>query len=308
VQAKIGLFCVSVGSTAPHGQLLGAAAATGGAALTASTDRDIHVQLIRLFGRLRSPDRLPVDNESLLIDADIREAVIAATKKPGTALALIGPSGRTETAAKHGPQIAWYRSDLYDLITLHRPAAGAWSLRSAVTASSFVFVSSDLVLKSTLTGTAVPAGSVLPFTLWLERQGSRLSASDLPAPSFFAEIAGPDGRSLVLQLPSQGAPDQAAGSLALTTPGEHRVRLLARSAAFQRERLVTLFVTPQTAARADSSGDGRSAAHGRAEDQEEGFSWLVLLFRFFAVNIAVAVVGAAGFSIRLLLIKMRSRR
>ncbi|MCX8026719.1 MAG: VWA domain-containing protein, partial [Thermodesulfovibrionales bacterium] len=86
---------------------------TGGFSKLANTDKDIHIIFSTIFEKIKSPDTIPLKDDSFSVDSDIKEAILLITKQPGTKTTLISPSKKTFTATKTHKDILWHTTDVF---------------------------------------------------------------------------------------------------------------------------------------------------------------------------------------------------
>lgn len=221
------------------------ARATGGFFRMAKTDQDIHTIFAALFEKIKSPNAIPLEGDTFLIDPHIQEAILLITKKPGTSTVLFGPAGEKHSQEKFGKNLNWHRSKIFDLISIKNPAQGKWRVRLSSKVGNRIFVVTNLSLNSSLEKNFVTPGEEIRTDAWLERDGEKLTEKEfLEQISFAAEVTGPDGKMqrLILSETSAGGNEKARGGTYSSTflidqKGEYAVRIVAESKAFRREKI-----------------------------------------------------------------------
>ncbi len=312
VRKHIPLYTVAFTQESDRGLLEDMANTTGGSFRFAGEDKDVHVMFESIFEKIKSPDTVPFVGESFTIDREIREATVVVSKKKGTVLSLVDPSGRKQGASDHAAQIAWFESAVFDMITIHEPAAGIWSVKLSTNEGNRVYVLTSLHLKSSFTGHNLVQGQTVAFDAWLEKSGGTVLERDvLDTTAFSAALTGPDGKTSIVALTrpvKQGGSPGENGTFLGTSPalaaGDYTVSIEATGKTFLRKLTVPFKVITsieKPAARQGASRAIQPAAH-------EEVSWLLVLAKFGIINLSVAGLAAALFGIRIIMIKMRTKR
>jgi Mg-chelatase subunit ChlD len=310
-RAKIQLYTVAFTEESDAVLLEQLARETSGFFRFAKTDKDVHIMFSSIFEKIKSPDALPFDGQSFMIDADIREAVLLVTKEPSTAITILDPSGRSNTASQHDGAMEWFVSAVFDMVSIKEPAVGTWSVKLSTNEGNRVYVLTNLSLKSSFDGSNGMQGQPMMIDVWLEKQGGIVTEKNiLETTVFSADISGPGGKTIAVRLlpmeTSGGAQPHSGrytGTLTLDEAGEYSARLLAQGKTFKREKTILFRVAEQPVGR----NKVPPSAQG-APSLEDGVSWAKVLTRFGIVNLAVIGLAVAVVGIRRLLVKMRSKR
>lgn len=288
------------------------AKATGGSFRFAREDKDVHVIFASIFEQIKSPDVVPFVGDSFTIDREIMEATVLVTKKPGTALSLIDPSGTKHRATAHDAHIAWFESSVFDMITIQKPAAGIWNVKLSTNQGNKVYVLTSLHLKSSFDGYNVVRGQAVTFDAWLEKTGGTvLERALLENTTFLANITGPDGKTSTVALSRTTKPATSptqngtfSGIIPALAAGDYTVDIVAAGKTFQRRITVPFKVNGAPEKPAIQQG----ASHSTQASAPEEVSWLSVLVKFGIINLVVIGLGAALAGIRIMIIKMRTRR
>ncbi len=308
---QIPLYTVAFTQESDRALLENMAKATGGSFRFAREDKDVHVMFASIFERIKSPDAVPFVGESFTIDREIREATVLVTKKPGTALSLMDPSGKKHQATTHDTHIAWFESSVFDMITIQEPAAGIWNVKLSSNEGNKVYVLTSLHLKSSFDGHDVVRGQTVTIDAWLEKAGgTALERAVLENTTFSANITGPDGKTSTVALSRATKPASPtqngtfSGIIPALAAGDYTVDIVAAGKTFQRRITVPFKVIGAPEKPAIQQG----ASHSIQATAREDVSWLSVLVKFGIINLAVIGLGAAVAGTRIMVVKMRTRR
>lgn len=225
---------------------------TGGLFQLAHNDRDLQQVFSTIFESTAHPEMLPLHGGKFLVDSAVKEVTIVASKASKTTkIALRAPDGRELTAAGAGSRVRWFVSDAFDMITLPKPMAGSWQILASKGGDK-AYVVTNLRLKTNLLGGVIaPGGSVL-VKAWLARGHTVIKTAQLLANThFLVENVRPDGTVSKVMLRDSGDHDEKVAhdavfsrQLRLWEPGLHKLRVIAKSATFEREQNVVFEVDP----------------------------------------------------------------
>lgn len=223
------------------------ASGTGAISRLASNDRELHRVFSTLFESAKQPDMLPIAGGEFLVDAAIEEVTVVASKTtPGAEIKLVMPDERIIRPDVAGPAVRWFQSERFDMITIEKPPAGTWRLVSD-SEDNRAYVVTNMRLEGRL-GEADPAiGEPLQVRAWLEQTGETITAAEiLDHTEFRLQITPPEGepRHLSLQAGAGADPGRFLQTFEFTRPGSHRIRLIASSQTFQREKSLFIEVPP----------------------------------------------------------------
>jgi len=311
-QANVKLYTVAFTEESDSVLLENMAKETGGFFRYAREDKDVHGMFASLFEKLKAPDAVPFEGETFTVDSEIREATVLVTKKPGTALLLIDPSGKKNTASGHPAAIEWYQSSVFDMITIQEPAPGNWSVKLSTNEGNKVYVLTNLSLKTSFDRSFVNKGETVTIDAWLEKQGGIVTEPGvLENTAFSAEITGPDAKPLKLDFTSTttGTARPASGTYAARFTnlviGEYTLTLLSQGKTFKRTRTVSFkAIEPPQAAPAKPEPEARPAPALPAPN-DEAVSWGKVLLLFVIVNLVIAILAGGGYAIWKKTSKMR---
>lgn len=309
---QIPLYTVAFTQESDRALLENMAKATGGSFRFAGEDKDVHVMFASIFEKIKAPDTVPFVGESFTIDREIREATVLVTKKPGTALSLLDPSGKKHQATAHDASITWFQSSVFDMITIQGPAAGMWNVKLSTNEGNKVYVLTSLHLKSSFDGRSLVTGQTATIDAWIEKAGGTvLERAVLESTAFSAAITGPDGKTSTMALgrtikPGETRAENApfSGTLPALDPGDYTADIVATGRTFQRRITVPFKVIGS----AEKPAKRQSASPSTQPTARAEVSWLSVLVRFGMINLAVIGLAAGLFGIRIMITKMRTRR
>lgn len=218
---------------------------TGGLYRLAKTDRELHEVFSAIFESAKAPDMLPMEGGEFMVDSSIEEVTIVASKeRADVRIFLETPTGDRISADDADGEGKWFVSEHFDMITLRKPELGRWKLLFSA-GNNRAYIVTNLSMGTNLRGGEVPAGSQTAIESWLERDGERVTAEAMMSNTeFLIEITEPDGvvsdTFPMLDLGEVG--DREAGDgihtnlLTFRKPGDHNLRVIARSPTFERSR------------------------------------------------------------------------
>jgi hypothetical protein len=281
---------------------------TGGFYRLAKSDQDLHLAFSSIFEKIKSPDMLPMKGDSFSVDRDIQELILLITKKtPETAIIISDPHAKQYSAQKHMPDIQWFRSTVFDMITVKQPVSGAWNVKFSSGEGNKVFILTDLKLLSSFNRDVVTQGSTVKIDAWLEKDKALLRTKDvLEHIKLSAQIKPPDGTIVTLPLSGDGANNDTAardgvysGQVRVEQVGEYSIQLIAEGETFKRAKTyICKVVAPDKPAAVNTPVQ-------RKEKEEEGLRWSPVLVRFGWVNIFAVTLVATAFLVRKLLKRLR---
>lgn len=284
------------------------AKATGGFFRLAKADKDLHVIFASIFEKIKSPDTIPLEDDTFNIDKDISEAILLITKQPGTSTTLIDPTKVKHTPTKYGKNIQWYETKAFDMITIKEPAVGKWKVKLSTKEGNKVFVITNLGLGTSFDKGFVNKGDTIKIDAWLQKEGDIITEKDfLEQVSFSAEAIAPDGKATKLDLLDSGkSGDDKQGDgkystiFAVNAAGEYSIKIIAEGKTFQREKVLQF-----KAAEAPLQKTEKKAPVGK-EMKKKDSSWGVVLIKFGIINLSLASVAVIILLVRKIAAKSRA--
>ncbi len=123
------------------------ALATNGKSVVAKTADELMNVFLQVFDQAVPKEELPFEGNSFLTDSSIEEFTALIFRKPNSPdTRLIAPDQSEYNQSTKDPNLNWYRTDKYDLITVKRPLEGEWQVLAELEPQSRITVVSDLSL------------------------------------------------------------------------------------------------------------------------------------------------------------------
>lgn len=297
----------------------------------ASNDRELHEVFSQIFESAKQPDMLPMEGGAFMVDAAVEEVTVVASKAaPDVEIKLEMPDGRAILAANAGKAVRWFKSEQFDMITVEKPPAGQWHLRSSDNRGDKAYVVTHLGMDARIGETPVYAKAEQSGEAWLHDKGEIITKPEiLGQTQFHLEIAPPEGEKQSVTLADGGqSGDRAAGdgvfanTLSFAQPGQYQVHVIAKNANFQREKSVIVDVvepkvgaaSPAPAPEAETAPEEQPAeakseeAHaenaaaeqpaapdeGKQEEKKKGMNIGLIISLFVLVNLLIGA-GVGGF-------------
>ena len=230
----------------------------------ASNDHELHEVFSQIFESAKQPDMLPMEGGAFMVDSAVEEVTVVASKAtPDVEVKLEMPDGRMIAAINAGKAVRWFKSEQFDMITIDKPPAGQWHLRSSDDRGDKAYVVTHLGMEARLGETPVYANTEQTGEAWLHENGEILIKPEiLGQTQFTVEITQPDGAKLEMPLADAGmSGDRAAADgvfanlFNLAQPGQQQVRVIAKNANFQREKTMIVEVAVPTVGTTQAPAD-----------------------------------------------------
>lgn len=271
---------------------------TGGFFNLAMTDKDFHVVFASIFESLKKPDMLPISDNGFLTDKSVEEVTIVATKgSPGTTIQLASPAGDKYSFRSKPPDIGWFASDNFDMMTVKRPAAGRWEILFSSGKNNKAYIMTNLNLRTDFNNPYPLFGETLDLNAWLEKEGTPIKAKEiLEKIEIYFELTRPDGETMRLQPLSKGD-GIFAKKVELYTPGNYRLRLVADGKTFQREKVFTFKVAGAKESEEDlrtkqaqMKSEMATVQQTAEPDKKDAFSWKKVIMQFVTINLILGAI------------------
>lgn len=294
----------------------------------ASNDRELHEVFSQIFESAKQPDMLPMEGGAFMVDAAVEEVTVVASKAaPDVEIKLEMPDGRAIVAANAGKAVRWFKSEQFDMITVEKPPAGQWHLRSSDNRGDKAYVVTHLGMDARIGEAPIYAKAEQSGEAWLHDKGEIITKPEiLDQTQFHLEIVPPEGAQQDIALADAGQNgDRTAGDgafanvLSFAQPGQYQVRAIAKNANFQREKsLIVDVVEPNMAAAAPTQEPAAEAPAAEPapvqpaeakpevtpeqpaapqegkEDEKEGLNIGLIVSLFVLVNLLIGA-GVGGF-------------
>lgn len=221
----------------------------------AETDRQLHEVFTSMFESAKTPDMLTVEGGEFVTDGSVQEVNIVAPKESAKVrIYLKSPDGARHAVDKHLPDMRWFASERFDMITVPKPVAGTWKILFSE-GDNKAYVVTDLRVVTNVDDRDLPADTDVAVKAWLERGEDRVGQADLVASTeFLIEIVQPDGGKARYSLFDNGRePDDVAGdgvysgTVQFYKEGAHELSIIAQGKTFQRQTKRFFRVQPRPA-------------------------------------------------------------
>jgi hypothetical protein len=282
---------------------------TGGFFTLANADRDLHVVFSSLFEKIKSPDSLPLQGGGFSVDKDVQELTLLVTKKsPSASITISSPSAKRFSAKDHAPDMSWFESTLFEMITMKQPMPGQWSAHLSSEEGNKIFVITNLRLRSSFNVNFVAQGTTLNVDAWLEKDGNHLRARDiLRHVRISARLETPEGKPITLAL--HNGEDSVDGvyrsQFRADQPGDYSIRLTAEAATFKREKEFFFRTARASPPQSPAHSSLPGVTQRQIQDRKASFSWAVVLLKFAIINMALAFLITGGHYAKRYLAKVR---
>jgi len=301
-KAGVRIYTIAFTEESDQALLEEIATKTGGFYRLAKTGQDLHLVFASVFEKVKSPDSLPIQGDGFSVDKDVKEMVLLITKKtPGTAVAIADPSAREQTSKRHGPDIQWYESKVFDMITVKQPLSGRWKVKFHAAEGNKVFIMTDLKLMSSFKEDLVTQGTVLKIDGWIEKDKEPIKVKDvLEHIKISALVKPPDGKTFAIVLHDDGTNGDTAphdgvygGQFSTDQAGDYSIQFIAEAETFNRAKDVLFRVLPKPAEAPKTPVAQSKEVRAKEEDH---VSWLKTLISFGVINLGIALLAAGVFS------------
>lgn len=248
-KANITLYTIAFTQESDVALLKAIGEAAHGQFRMAEHDKDLHEVFTSLFETAKTPDMLPMEGGEFHADEAIQEVTIVASKDdPKVQISLRAPDGKRLTAqdvdSEQNKDLRWFTSPAFDMITLAHPAAGTWKVLYS-NGQNKAYIVTDLGIVTELKDQDIKRGETLTVTAWLSRGGETVTQREiLQSTNFMIQLQSADGTRNEFMMRDTGQLGDKklgdgiyTGTALMISPGPQKLRLIAKSATFERETL-----------------------------------------------------------------------
>jgi len=270
---------------------------TGGFYNLALTDKDFHLVFTSIFESLKSPEMLPMEKNSFLIDGSIREVTIVASKaSPETDIQIIAPDGQTYSGSHQYSGISWFVSDNFDMVTVQKPVQGRWEILYSTEENNKAYIITDLKLETNFEQLYAVFGENLDIKAWLEKEGAIIRDGQvLETTDIYIELNNPDGNISNLK-PLNGGNGIFYKSITPFKDGNYRLRVVAKGKTYEREKAFLFNVANLQESKEDLKAAREARKAEKAEEQEpseeeeqESVNWSKIIVQFISLNLIIGI-------------------
>ncbi|MCB0334971.1 MAG: VWA domain-containing protein [Bdellovibrionales bacterium] len=249
------VYTLSFSELADRAILSYIATSTNGVPWFTPTSDQIHESFAELFLVLKKPQVVPLTSKGFRIDADVEEATFYINRESGEEVTLLIPDGTKVTKESDDSKFKWFTGEQFDVITVRKPEPGQWQVLGLPKNEGFATVLTQLKL-ATNWPPSVYSGKeellevrmyesrkpvVLPEMTGTVRYAFRITPTD--------RVSEPVIKSFLLDDGSEG--DRVArdgifsAKVALETPGEYKLQVVASGPTFERHQQIAFKVKPR---------------------------------------------------------------
>ena len=214
----------------------------------------IHMKFSDLFLALKKPQVTPLDGGGFEIDSSIREATFYISRtSPEQTVSLVSPKGETFTHIEFPLGSKWYRGELFDIVTLVKPAPGPWGVRGVEQPEGYATLLTDLQVQVRWPKTNFKVGETVVFFARLVADGKPFQESGLKDITFYQYkvLNTRSGKSIAAgaMVDNGNDGDQVAGDgifaaqVKLEEEGEYRALVGVTSPTFTRQQQLPFSVS-----------------------------------------------------------------
>ncbi|MCX8070409.1 MAG: hypothetical protein N2738_07895, partial [Thermodesulfovibrionales bacterium] len=265
--------------------------------------------------KIKTPDSIPIKDDGFSIDGDIKEAILVITKQPKTKITLVTPSGNKINYGKHGKDILWHSTDVFDMITITSPEVGNWKVNLSSKEGNRVYVLTNLKLKSSFDKNLVYKGEKLTIDAWLERDGGVIKEMDiLDKLTIVLESSDPTKKpktqKMILDsvmsgtVPSQG---KYMAELMIEHVGDYTLKIIAEGSTFKREKTLEFRAEEMPPDKIQPKTTQPTDTKTKEEKKDNTKEWKNAFLIFGIVNGSIVIIIAIVFIV-IKLLKKRSKK
>ena len=210
---------------------------------------------LKIFGQATERESIPLVDNLFRVDENITEFTLLVFKSANDQpTKLITPQGGVLESTNDTPEVSWFESDGYDVITVSAPMTGQWQVDAAIDPDNQVLVVSNIKVHSSAIPNNLLANEKITYSMHLTQENERLTDPDfLSLLNISIEMDSATGNSID-QLEDDGIiPDTAAADGKYTVniyapdaPGLAEITAMVDSPTFQRlkQQAVNVYDSP----------------------------------------------------------------
>jgi len=155
------------------------ALATDGMSEVAKNADELMKIFLRVFDQAVPAEQLPLTGNSFLVDSSIEEFTALIFRAQGSdPTVLVSPDETQYHFDKEQEDVSWYKTDVYDLITVKRPIEGEWQALADLDPDSRVTIVSNLKLLVKPLPTNMFLGEAGELSMLLQDKGATVTSTD----------------------------------------------------------------------------------------------------------------------------------
>lgn len=208
--------------------------------LAASADQLMAV-FLKIFDQAVPAERLPLENNSFLVDASVKEFTALIFRNVGVDKTIISaPDGKDYHAANSSDGISWYRTDKYDLVTVANPKTGQWKIKTEIAPQSRITIVSNLQLVVEPLKNNLHTNAAMPLSYSFQENGKVITDANflrlIDVSAVVTNIASKENTKITFApsaLPADGLFQQTL--TAFGAASDYEIHLLVDGKTFKRE-------------------------------------------------------------------------
>lgn len=291
---KIKLYTIAFTDFSDKRLLKQIAEFTGGTFNIAHNDKDLHLIFTSIFETLKTPNMLPMQGNSFIIDKSIDEVTVVASKENADSyIYLQSPDEQKFSATQKPDNINWYVTHNFDMITITKPMEGRWQVLSSTEKDNKAYIVTNLNLMTNFNWKDIPVDTPVNLEVWLQRGEEILKRSRLVQRAlFYIELTKPGEEKIKMVLFDSGEePDREKSDGIFTNhfvpdiEGEYILKLAINGMTFQREKTIKFrAIIPTVEEPEEPEEDEEMEAETEEVSDSEQFSWTEVLIHFAIGN------------------------
>lgn len=289
---------------------------TNGRYALAASDDVLHKVFSKIFEQAKEPNMLPLHENRFVVDESISEVTIIANKKnEKSAIQLKSPDGNNYSASQHSPNINWFVSSSFDMITVQKPQVGEWAILFSDD-DNRAYIVTDIKLRTQFELDRQIPQPELILRAWFEQdQQTEAHQALLQSMRVSLEIEHPDGRIETLPVNELNEAGEFVLRFKPDMNGFYGATMIATSKTFQRQQTFSFrntlpdnlpanSLTEETekeaeeeteAPTADTEAAPEEPAQQAIQAEEPDLATALLYFGLF--NLLLLIIAANGYFI-----------
>jgi len=247
IQQQIKVQTIALSNQADKELLEKLAIDSGGWAETAASADQLQRIFLKTAQKIAPKDALPLSNNQFSVDASVQEFSLLVFKTAGaSASQLIAPDQQKLGKSTAAPEVSWFESTNYDLVTVKQPKPGQWRIEAAVDPDNQVMVLTDLKLHLADIPQHINEKQALPLKLHFTEHDAIVDRADfLALVKMTVSIDGGEPIGIPAVTTEAGFFSHTLNDL---PKGKHKLTFVADSKTFKREiiREIEIISSPIT--------------------------------------------------------------
>lgn len=253
-QAGVTIHTIALSNDADEPLLNRLASQTDGWYQKALFGDQLQSVFLKIFSQSTERESIPLIDNLFRVDENITEFTLlvfkSANDKPTR---LITPQSDVLASSNDTPDVSWFESDGYDVITVSSPMTGQWQVDADIDPNNQVLVVSNIKVHSSTIPNNLLANETMTYTMHLTEGDERLTDPEfLSLIEMSLEMESADANSIEPLMDDGIAPDLAVDGqytvniVAPSKPGLAEMTAMVDSPTFQRlkQQAVNVYESP----------------------------------------------------------------